>query len=106
MRRIVADTRGMEENVPLLLPGQDSPGELSLHQLGRVLVGNQSDKGHLVMEKGMISQGRGLLVPGMATPGGGTAQSARLEGQSLPKHSSGRVCSSKTHVAVFNYSHN
>lgn len=84
-------TGGMEENVPLLLPGQDTPGEQSLHQLGRVLVGNKSDKGHFVTEKGMNSQGRGLLVPGMATPGGDTAQSARLEGQSLPKHSSGRV---------------
>lgn len=39
-------------------------------------------------------QGSGLLVPGMATPGGGTAQGARLEGQSLLTHSSGRVCSS------------
>lgn len=88
---------GVEENVPLpavLLPGWDTPWEQSLHQLGRLLVGNKSDKGYFVMEKEMISQGSGLLVPGMGTPGGGTAQGARLEGQSLLKHSSGRVCSS------------
>lgn len=76
----MGSTGGMEENAPVLLP--------------HVLVGNNSDKGHFLLEQGAIPQGSGLLVPGMAAAGAGTAQGARLEGQSLLKHSSGRVCSS------------
>lgn len=52
-------TLGVEEDVPPLLPGWGTTWELPWHHLGRVLLGNQWDKGHFVLEKGMISQGSG-----------------------------------------------